>query len=294
MIIVKLLGGLGNQMFQYAVAKVIAEKHRVPVKMDLRGLYAGEDIRTKYELGIFGIPEQQAERKEYFPFFRQTRFGSHWLWEIEKKIRKIKAVRGPNFEYLPEIIQQSTPNMYLAGLFQSEKYFAHRTDLILNLYRFPVLNEEKNKQIAAEIKSTNSISIHIRRGEFANDPKFRKLIGTPPLEYYYNAVDYIARRIKSPVFFVFSDDPKWVKQNFQIKHFFKVIDWNTGEKHWRDMQLMSLCKHNIIANSTFSWWGAWLNQNPDKIVIAPKRWFWGEWDKHYNTKDLIPERWVKL
>ncbi len=294
MIIVKLLGGLGNQMFQYAVAKVIAEKHGVPVKMDLRGLYAGEDIRTKYELGIFGIPERQATRKEYFPFFRQTRFGSRRLWEIEKKIRKIKSVRGENFEYKPEIIEQSTPNMYLAGLFQSEKYFAHRRKMILDLYKFPDFDEKINREVARYIQQDNSIAIHIRRGEFANDPKFRKLIGTPPLDFYYNAVDYIVKRVKTPVFYIFSDDPGWVFKNFSLPYPYKIVNWNTGGKHWRDMQLMSLCKHNIISNSTFSWWGAWLNQNPDKIVIAPKRWFWGEWDKRFNTKDLIPETWIKL
>ncbi len=294
MIIIKLLGGLGNQMFQYAVASVIAQKHNVPVKMDLRGLYAGEDIRTKYELHIFGIPEEQATHREYFPYFRQTLFKSKVLWNFIKKIKKIRKYRETDFRYNPDLIKNSTPNMYLSGLFQSEKYFVAERDFILNLYSFPELEEKKNIEIADKILNTNSVSLHIRRGEFANDKKINQLIGTVPLEYYYKAIEFIAQYFASPVFFIFSDDPQWVKENLKINHPHYVIDWNTGDKHWRDMQLMSLCKHNIIANSTFSWWGAWLNQNPDKIVIAPKQWFTGQLAEKYDTTDLIPEKWIRL
>ncbi len=293
MIIIKLLGGLGNQMFQYAVAKVIADKHNVPVKMDLRGLYAGEDIRTKYELHIFGIPEQQAKRNEYFPFFRKTLFGSKWLWDSVKKVRKLKRYKEESFRYAPKLIEESTPNMYISGLFQSEKYFAHKRDMILRLYRFPEFTEKLNIELAEFIKQDNSVAIHIRRGEFANDPKYRELIGTQNLDYYYRAIDYIAKQVKAPVFYIFSDDPTWAKENLSLQYPYKIIDWNTGNRHWRDMQLMSLCKHNIIANSTFSWWAAWLNQNPNKIVIAPRRWF-GKWAERYDTTDLIPENWIKL
>ena len=293
MIIIKLLGGLGNQMFQYAVAKVIADKHNVPLKMDLRGLYAGEDVRKKYELHVFGIPEQQANRSEYFLFFRQSLLGNQRLWNVIKNIKKIKRYKETSFRYDPKLIKESTPNMYISGLFQSEKYFAHKREMILNLYRFPEFTEKLNIELSKFIKQNNSVAIHIRRGEFATDPKYRELIGTPGLDYYYHAVDYIVKRVKAPVFYIFSDDPAWVKENFTLKYPYKIIDWNTANWHWRDMQLMSLCRHNIIANSTFSWWAAWLNQNPNKIVIAPKRWF-GKWAERYDTTDLIPENWVRL
>jgi hypothetical protein len=145
-----------------------------------------------------------------------------------------------------------------------------------------------------KLLGTTSFVVSVRRGEFANDPKYKKLIGTPDLSYYYSAIEQIANKISKPFFYIFSDDPLWVEKKFKIKHQYQIIDWNKGEKSWRDMQLMSLCKHNIISNSTFSWWGAWLNNNNSKIVITPEHWFKGEFAHTYKTTDLLPDSWIKL
>jgi hypothetical protein len=291
MIISKLLGGLGNQMFQYATAKIIAVKHNTVLKYDLRGLFAGEDVRKTYELDIFGIPEVQANRKEYFPFYRESIFGSKTLWNFLKKSRKIVMYKEPDFIYNPGLIINSTPNMLLRGLFQSEKYFAHKRDLILKEFTFKKPLEGKNLELVRKFRNKNSVAVHIRRGEFAANKDINQKIGTTSMEYYNKAIDFINQKVENPVFYIFSDSPDWVKGNFELLKDATVINWNTGKESYRDMQLMSLCKHNIIANSTFSWWGAWLNQNPEKIVIAPKQWFSG-WD--YDTKDLIPENWIRL
>jgi hypothetical protein len=291
MIIVKLLGGLGNQMFQYALAVKMAHLNNDIIKMDLRGLFAGEDVRKEYELDIFGISQNQAEQNEYSPFYKKTKFGSVQLWNIINTIKKRKTFFDPDFVFHPEFLEYRGSNLMLRGLFQSEKYFINIRSKIIETFHFPEFEDSANITIAQQIEKVNAISLHVRRGEFANNQKYNQVIGTCDLEYYKKAISYITGKIQKPVFFIFSDDPEWVKQNIVMDSPCYYITQNTGKQSYRDMQLMSLCKHNIIANSTFSWWGAWLNQNPDKIVIAPQIWFSG-WD--YNTKDLIPISWIKI
>ena len=140
------------------------------------------------------------------------------------------------------------------------------------------------------ISQTNSVSLHIRRGDYVSNQKTNQTHGTCDLDYYQRCITEIEKEVENPYFFVFSDEIEWVKENLKINHPAEYVDQNTGDKSYEDMRLMSQCKHNVIANSSFSWWGAWLNSYPDKIVFAPKRWFAS--DKH-NTKDLIPEGWKK-
>lgn len=291
MIIIKILGGLGNQMFQYAAAYVIAKKHNTTLKMDLRGLYAGEErSRNTFELEIFNIEPTQASHKEYFPYIRKTIYKSSLLNTWYKRLFGLVGYKELDFSYNDKLDRQSSSNMLLRGLFQSEYYFNNLKPDIYKLYTFPEINAQ-NKEIESKIQSTNSVSIHIRRGDYVNDKEYNKAIGTTSLDYYNKAIKHIEKKTEKPVYYIFSDSPDWVNENLEILQNATQIDWNTGKLSYIDMQLMSLCKHNIIANSTFSWWGAWLNQNPGKIVIAPSKWFAG-WD--YNTKDLIPENWIRL
>ncbi len=291
MIISKILGGLGNQMFQYAVAKVIAQKHNTELKFDLRGLFAGEDVRKTYELDIFGIPEVQATHEEYFPFYKNSKFGSSSLYNVIKKIKKLQHYKEKEFTFNSDLIPLSSPNMLIRGLFQSEKYFINQRDLILKEFTFKEPLKNKNLELSQKIEKENAVAVHIRRGEFAADTTINQNIGTTSLDYYNKAIEYIEKHTENPVYYIFSDSPDWVKENFKILKDATQIVWNSGKESYIDMQLMSLCKHNIIANSTFSWWGAWLNKNTSKIVVAPKQWFAG-WE--YDTKDLIPENWIKL
>ncbi len=291
MIIIKILGGLGNQMFQYATAYSMSQKFKVPVKMDLRGLYNGEErSRNTYELDVFGIKEVQAKKEEIFPFIRRSYLGSEKLYNWYKKWKKIVHYKELYYHYNNELDEQASPNILLRGLFQSEKYFINSRKELLNLFNFPPLSG-KNKALQEELESNNAVSIHIRRGDYVNDKEYSKNIGTCDISYYYKAIDLIQSKIENPIFYIFSDDISWVKENLKINNECVYVSWNKGKESYCDMQLMSLCKYNIIANSTFSWWGAWLNTYPEKIVIAPNKWFAG-WQ--YDTKDLIPENWIQL
>ena len=145
--------------------------------------------------------------------------------------------------------------------------------------------------MAAEIAACNAVSLHVRRGDYAADPVVTSMHGLCPLDYYDRAVEYVLGRVSDPAFFLFSDDPDWVREHLKLRGSVSVVDHNGPDSGSEDLRLMSLCRHHIIANSTFSWWGAWLDPRPDKLVIAPKRWFA---DESLDTSDLLPAGWVKL
>lgn len=294
MIIVKLLGGLGNQMFQYAMGRKLAHLHHTSFKFEIDGLLAGEDIRKTYELGIFNIPEISFTKPgETIPFKRKTRFKSKRLNKvINKLIKRSMIIEAGHYHYNDNFIRNSSPNSYIRGLWQSEYYFKDIESIIRNDFSFKYPLEGENLDLANKLKQmTNSVSVHVRRGEFADNTKYNQLIGVCDLTYYHEAMKTIEEKLGDIQYLVFSDNIPWVKENLPLNSKAIFVDYNTNKDHYRDMQLMSLCNHNIIANSTFSWWGAWLNKNQDKIVIAPKNWFAG-WN--YNTKDLIPYKWIKL
>ena len=149
----------------------------------------------------------------------------------------------------------------------------------------------KNKELLQKIKKSNSIAIHIRRGDYVTNSIVNKVHGTCGIDYYNNAVNLMIRKINDPVFFIFSDDIKWTKDNIKTDFPTIYVSHNGPNKGYEDMRLMTQCKHFIIANSSFCWWGAWLSRNKKKIVIAPKRWFKVEGK---NSSDIVPEKWIKI
>ena len=181
---------------------------------------------------------------------------------------------------------RSNENIYLEGYWQSEKYFERIKDVIKNEFVFEKFSEEKNIFASNKIYATNSVAIHVRRGDYVKNPLYSDIC---TLDYYKRAIKYITQHIDNPFFYIFSDDIHWCIENFNDLNQIEFIDWNNGKQSYRDMQLMSLCKHNIIANSTFSWWGAWLNKNPSKIVIAPKKIL----NSSNDAIDLITNSWIK-
>jgi len=290
MIITKLIGGLGNQMFQYAAGRRAAYVNNTSLKLDIAGYENQVGITPrKYMLHIFNIEENFASINEINKS-KQNTF-------IQKILKKIYPVfinklyireKGHNFD--PDILNVND-NAYLDGYWASEKYFEDIEDIIHKEFTFKNKPDEINKAVIDKMTHCDSVSIHIRRGDYVNDKKTNQYHGICNLNHYYQSVEYITNKIKSPHFFIFSDDINWAKQNLHLKFPYVFVDHNIGKKDYEDMRLMSECKHNIIANSSFSWWGAWLNQNPNKIVIAPKKWFN---DKSINTKDLIPDLWIKI
>ena len=198
----------------------------------------------------------------------------------------------PSFNYWEEF-NKINGKAYLQGFWQTEKYFIEFEDQIRKDFAFKSPLNEKNSQLVKQISETNSVSIHLRRGNYVSDPSTSVVHGTCDLEYYRNAAKLVAEKIGDPVFYIFSDDPEWVKENLIVDFPSVYVNHNSGKEGYNDMRLMSHCKHNIIANSTFSWWGAWLNENREKIVVAPKKWFAKETFQQ-NVQDLYPDGWIKL
>jgi hypothetical protein len=178
---------------------------------------------------------------------------------------------------------------YMEGYWQSEKYFKSVAELIRSEFTFATALNAINEKYAAQIAVSNSISLHVRRGDYASNPRTLAIHGLLPLDYYHRAVDFISQRVPDPTFFIFSDDMNWVRENLRIPHPCHFVTCNSAGDSYNDMRLMSMCRHHVIANSSFSWWGAWLNPSEDKIVIAPKRWF-----TERDSSELIPNDWVRL
>jgi hypothetical protein len=206
-----------------------------------------------------------------------------------RALRCRSLVVEPYFQYWPGITTVNAP-CYLVGYWQSERYFKNVSDVIRKDFTFCQPLNEQNAAIAEQIGSVNAVSLHVRRGDYINNPKALATHGLCPHSYYEAAIRYIEERVVTPYFFVFSDDMQWVRENIKIDHPCYYVDHNHGKESYNDMRLMSMCTHNIVANSSFSWWGAWLNSHTDKIVIVPQKWF----VNNNNVKDLFPSGWVVL
>jgi hypothetical protein len=182
-------------------------------------------------------------------------------------------------------------NVRLWGYWQAPKYFESIESELRSTFRFKRPLEGEAAQIAEDIKKNNAVSLHVRRSDYVT-PKYQSTYGTTGLPYYDAAVKYIADHVKDPKFYIFSDDIAWCKENLKLAFPVEYMERSSeGFKASAHLELMSLCKHNIIANSTFSWWGAWLNANPDKIVVTPKQWRVGEGSE---KDEIVPEKWIKV
>ena len=289
MIIIKLQGGLGNQMFQYAFGRNIEITNKTNVKFDSLSWFEQFKART-YKLHHFNVTGNFATNKEIRKLRKYRRKSGRLAFFHNYFIANDSIyIKQKQFHFNPKILETKEP-AYLDGHWQSEKYFENVKDIIRK--EFTLKNEPSNlyKNNEQKIRERNSVSLHIRRGDYLTMQKAIDTIGVCPLDYYHKAVIEIAKKIENPTFFVFSDDIKWVKENLKIDYPIFFVS-NNELKDYEELILMSECKHNIIANSSFGWWGAWLNNNPNKIVITPKKWFK---DTSKNTKDLIPESWIKL
>ncbi len=288
MIIVKIYGGLGNQMFQYALGRTLSLKNKAQLKLELSFFNnSGMAIAREYGLNHFNIEGEPATIDDLWQF--TNRGFSRKVSERLKPFYRRQIVNEPHYNFAPNILK-IIGDKFLSGYWQSEKYFLPIADIIRR--DFTLRDEYKNlpTELVNKIKNSNSISIHFRRGDYVASPEVNKVIGVKTLDYYYQALSVVAQKVDRPHLFIFSDDIEWVRNNFKTTHEITFIS-GSGLKDYQEMILMSLCQHNILANSSFSWWGAWLNNNPNKIVIAPKKWLN---DSAVNTQDLIPDNWIKL
>ena len=277
--IVWCLGGLGNQMFQYAFYRNL-ELMGKDAYLDI-GEYRDYELHNGFELQkIFSIAPKIISTSDVASF-RQNKFFK--ILDRLKLFRRVISQSEFNFErkYFDYYFSR-----YLIGYWQSEAYFSEINAQIREDFTFPVLDAE-NQLIADKIEATNAVSLHVRMGDYVNHPLHG---GICTLEFYRKAINIISCEVSNPQFFVFSNDINLCQSNLQLDNAIYVIG-NSGANSFKDMHLMSLCKHNIIANSSFSWWGAWLNNNSDKIVVAPAKWFN---DSQINTSDLLPATWMKI
>jgi hypothetical protein len=294
MIIVQLMGGLGNQMFQYAFGRSLEERLQTKIKFDLtffNNQINNKDIPTRYyELENFNVTISEASLWE-INYYKS--FGRNRIVRQVFKVRR-KYISSGNFYQEPtpayqQGIEDADKNCYYSGYWHSEKYFNNIKPILAD-----ELTLKDNFQIETplldKIKKNNSISIHFRRGDYLT-ASVSKVLSTCALDYYQKAIIYIEQKIKDPYFFIFSDEPAWVEKNLKLKSPFEIVYENQGKNSYLDMILMSHCKHNIIANSSFSWWGAWLNCHEAKIVIAPAKWYN---NTSFNTFDLLPDSWIKI
>lgn len=285
MIISKIIGGIGNQLFQYAVGRALAHLNNTSLKLDVSSF--DKDALRNFSLQYFNAKIDYASEKEIMHLIPSNSLDKVFQHFLPVKSRKIYKEKYFHFD---ENVLRLGPNVYLRGYFQSEKYFMVIKDIIRNEFR---LRDEKTKpceEIAMQMAETNSISVHIRRGDFAKDEKTMAYHGILGIDYYSSAFEIIQSKIPDPIFYFFSDDIDWVKQNFPFPGSI-YVSGNLTNDPLQDLYLMTQCKHNIIANSSFSWWGAWLNNKNDKIVIAPDKWFG---NGPQDTQDIIPGSWIRI
>lgn len=285
MIITELTGGLGNQMFQYAFGRYISYLNETPLKICYR---VNKNFPRQYELFYFQIIENFASKLEIFKLKGLNK--TSLLNKIVNRFIFHKNLLLQKKYYYDKSILESclnSKNIYLKGYWQSKNYFKGIEEIIKKEFTLKNRFIKYKLPEKSKILKTNSVSVHIRRGDYLSPSSLQNL-GLCSLKYYEAAIAYIKSKEKNPVFFIFSDDIKWVKTNLNIDLSLYYIENNPG---YLDMHLMSLCKHNIIANSSFSWWGAWLNNNQEKIVIAPKKWFF---KKERENETPVLKNWIKL
>lgn len=289
MIVVELMGGLGNQMFQHALARHLAIKNKAELVFDIDFLLDRSPrenfVYRDFDLGIFNIQENFAYRrisKNYGTLKSSKKNVFEKLF-----IPRLKYIREERFDFNPEVLESGN-NIYLHGYWQSEKYFKQIESTIRQDFTFKSKLSETARLIGDRILASNAVCVNVRRGDFLTNP----ILGTVGINYYNSAINYLTSQVLSPTIFVFSDEIEWCREN--LKFDFETVYVSheyAGEKFKDYLQLMILCKHFIIPNSSFAWWAAWLCANPDKIVIAPEVWFQsGNW----NYQDILPEKWIKL
>lgn len=301
MIIVQLQGGVGNQMFQYAAGRALSIRIGTELKIDLSFLkngILGENVDYRnYGLDAFCISESIISDEELNRFIVRSKFISKLklAWFNRKSgyllpISKIIYQKGHG--YYSEFNLLSN-NSYLIGYWQNTRFFEGFEEQIREDFKFRHLPNQGNLDLLGKIQKCESVAVHIRRGDFKNLP----VLGTTDISYYKKAIEYFIKKLNKPVLFFFSDEMNWVKDNFyplNISCSIQYVDINSSAGNAsEDLRLMSNCKHNIIGNSTFGWWGAWLNLNPDKIVIAPAKLFAAP-EIDNQLQGMIPGNWIRL
>lgn len=293
MIVVRLMGGLGNQMFQYAAGFALARRHGAPLRFDLDWfdrvhMHQGLELPRVFGLDVLRVTA--AELRQTLGWLASPRMRRVFGRRRLRPLHPASFALEPHFHYWPGFASLG-PVVYLDGYWQSERYFASVAAEIRERFRFLPEPDEKSRRLIAEMEGCASVSLHVRRGDYVRNAVAKRVHGVNLQSYYPAAITEIYKLVANPRFFVFSDEPDWVAAHLALPPSAILVNHNRGENSFRDMQLMSHCRHHILANSSFSWWGAWLNPRTDKIVVAPRRWFNVD---DFDTRDLYCPGWIVL
>ena len=295
-VVVSLYGGLGNQLFQYSAARALALRNGASITLDLYWFSIVDELTDttprKFALGPFDLQADSSDTG--LPWHRKISL----LSKIKRKLSfffktfqegvPIYSEKHPDFD--PLLLEQNCP-VWLNGYWQSYKYFDAISDTIKReIGNIGELNKDSQK-IYNKITSSESICMHIRRGDYVTNPNASKTHGLCSLDYYVKGLQIVSQGLKTPTVFIFSDDPEWVRSNVTVPFPSVIVDVNGTDDAHQDLWLMKSCQRFIIANSSLSWWAAWLAESPKKIVVSPKNWFLSN---HLHSSDLIPLDWVRL
>jgi len=284
-VIVHVIGGLGNQMFQYAAGRALAARLGRPLLLDTSD-FARYPLRT-FALDRFAAPVEQAPRRYRW----LVRVGRTPLWPLLPAGLRVLHVREQSHAYQSWPPIPTASPVFLSGYWQSERYFAEIADTIRRDFTVAAPPTGRNAALLGEITACDAVAVHVRRGDYVSDPATAARHGVCGLDYYTAALERIEAAVSAPRYFVFSDDIPWAREHLRFTAPATFIDHNAAAP-WEDLRLMAACRHFVIANSSFSWWGAWLAEHAaaEKLVIAPRRWFVAAED----ARDLLPPSWVRL
>lgn len=286
--VVNIIGGLGNQMFQYAFAIALKQEFsQEKIKINTK-CFRGYPLHNGYELPeLFKLDIPECSFKELslvaYPW------GHYRLWQVGRRILPFKNCMVDDRNFKQEFSFDSIASKkYFDGYWQSPKFFAKYKKAIQHTFTFSDIEDAKNLEIVNFINTAKTAFVHVRRGDYIDHPVFG---GICTLDYYETAIEFLKKKYNYSRFIVFSNDPDWTKENLCdvfANSCIKYVDWNRGKNSFRDMQLMSMCRAGIIANSSFSWWGAWLGEM--EVVICPAKWT----NILGHHEDIIPTDWIRI
>jgi hypothetical protein len=289
-IVVTLKGRLGNQMFEYATGRSLAERHQTELVLDTSWMIhfrrGGGSERYEldcFDLGVRVCPVWEVAR---VPNPSRVIYALQHLRPSRRRFLHVIAEDTSTNAFEPAVLTAPDNTFLVGGYWQFEDYFAEHEAVIRQAFAFPPLSEP-SERLADQIRGTPAVSVHVRRGDYAGIG----LLGFLDEDYYERALETIAAAAGELHLFVFSDEPDWCRENLRLPYPTTIVDRPlTPDRAWEDMQLISLCRHHVISNSTFSWWGAWLNPSPTKVAVAPKRWTLSP----KRIGDPIPSRWIRV
>lgn len=292
---VSLYGGLGNQLFQYAVARALAERIGSDLVLDLSWFDAVTDSQgitvRKYALDPFSIKASVSNEKPHSRMLATRiwhRIAAHFNW-LHQLTNNTRNFYEKSFQFDPEVLKIENP-VWFRGYWQSYKYFDDISAILRNEIGTEGAMSAQSAKLLADIRNCDAICIHVRRGDYITNKNAAQYHGLCGLPYYTAALEIVSKELSDPHGFVFSDDPEWVRDNFSMDIPMTVVDVNGPDDAHQDLWLMAACRRFVIANSSMSWWAAWLGVSPDKQVVAPAQWFV---DGNIDTSDLIPEDWIR-